>query len=600
MDGYLKIKTRIDNKDIDKDIIALENKIKKLQTSNAQSSQEQDLLTREIQQYEELTQKADAYRNQIKLLEKERENMLKSNPNLVVSTTPELNNINIELETIKQKYSSATKEIDKQSSKIDKLHLKLEKIKSKQTENNAKISEYKQTIEQINTNKIEKSLNTVGKNLQNQIGKIGKMAMAVVGIQTAWYAVRGAMNAVSEYNEQVSTDFEYMRYCIANMLAPAVEKLTQLLYTLLSYVNAIANAWFGINLFGNSSVKNFKKMKESATGTAKATKEIAKTLTGFDEMNVVSDNSGSGSSGSTGISTPSIDLSGIQGAVPAWLQWIIDNKDLILGILGGITAGVMGLKLGLGGIKSLGIGMMVTGIIMLIQDLLKYLNDPSWENFGKIISDIGLIIAGFGLLIGNIPVIVAGAIAIIVGLVVSNWDKIKGVLQAGIDWIDSKIDWIRENFGALGVWIAEMFKGAIQGIMDYFDGMFTGIKQIFDGIIAIFKGDFKNGITSIGKGIANIFIGIINSVTGGLNGVLYPIRALIVEAGKILGKNWTMSNISIPRIPLLAAGGIVNNPGRGVPIGRAIAGEAGAEGVIPLTDSQALETLGEADRKSVV
>lgn len=594
MDGYLKIKTRIDNKDIDKDIIALENKIKKLQTSNAQSSQEQDLLTREIQQYEELTQKADAYRNQIKLLEKERENMLKSNPNLVVSTTPELNNINIELETIKQKYSSATKEIDKQSSKIDKLHLKLEKIKSKQTENNAKISEYKQTIEQINTNKIEKSLNTVGKNLQNQIGKIGKMAMAVVGIQTAWYAVRGAMNAVSEYNEQVSTDFEYMRYCIANMLAPAVEKLTQLLYTLLSYVNAIANAWFGINLFGNSSVKNFKKMKESATGTAKATKEIAKTLTGFDEMNVVSDNSGSGSSGSTGISTPSIDLSGIQGAVPAWLQWIIDNKDLILGILGGITAGVMGLKLGLGGIKSLGIGMMVTGIIMLIQDLLKYLNDPSWENFGKIISDIGLIIAGFGLLIGNIPVIVAGAIAIIVGLVVSNWDKIKGVLQAGIDWIDSKIDWIRENFGALGVWIAEMFKGAIQGIMDYFDGMFTGIKQIFDGIIAIFKGDFKNGITSIGKGIANIFIGIINSVTGGLNGVLYPIRALIVEAGKILGKNWTMSNISIPRIPLLAAGGIVNNPGRGVPIGRAIAGEAGAEGVIPLTDSQAMETLGEA------
>ena len=33
-------------------------------------------------------------------------------------------------------------------------------------------------------------------------------------------------------------------------------------------------------------------------------------------------------------------------------------------------------------------------------------------------------------------------------------------------------------------------------------------------------------------------------------------------------------------------------PGRGVPVGGAITGEAGMEGVVPLTDSQAMETLG--------
>lgn len=47
-------------------------------------------------------------------------------------------------------------------------------------------------------------------------------------------------------------------------------------------------------------------------------------------------------------------------------------------------------------------------------------------------------------------------------------------------------------------------------------------------------------------------------------------------------------------VPRLATGGIINNPGRGVPLGRAIGGEAGSEGVIPLTDSQAMETLGQA------
>ena len=43
----------------------------------------------------------------------------------------------------------------------------------------------------------------------------------------------------------------------------------------------------------------------------------------------------------------------------------------------------------------------------------------------------------------------------------------------------------------------------------------------------------------------------------------------------------------------LATGGIVNMPGRGVPIG-AYAGEVAQEGVIPLTDAQAMETLGQA------
>lgn len=591
MDGYLKIKTKIDNKDIDKDIIALENKIKKLQKSNIWTSREQDLLTKEIQQYDNLKQKAEEYKSKIKDLEVQKKNLIKLNPTLVTSKSPELDNLVIKLNRVKEQYSNTTKEIDKQNSKMDKLYFKLDKIKSKQTENNAKIAQYKQQIEQINTNKIEKSLNTVGKNLQNQIGKMGKMAMAVVGIRTAWYAVRGAITAVSEYNDQISTDFEYMRYCIANMLAPAVEKLTQLLYTLLSYVNAIANAWFGINLFGNSSVKNFKKMKESATGTAKATKEIVKTLTGFDEMNVVSDNS---SSGSTGISTPSMDLSGIQGAVPTWLQWIIDNKDLILATLAGITAGVVALKLGLEGIKALGIGVMVTGLLISIQTLLKYLKDPTWENFGKIISGIGIAILGVAAIAGSTAAAIVGAVVLVAGIIIANWQKIRELFQDVIDWLTQKIEEYPGLINILGNWILSIIKGIVEIIMDIFDGLFNGIKQIIDGIILLFKGDLKGGLTQIVKGIANAIIGIINAVVSAINAIIYPIRQLIVEAGKILGKNWTLSSISIPKIPLLATGGIVNNPGRGVPIGGAIAGEAGAEGVIPLTDSQAMETLGEA------
>ena len=43
-DGYLKIKTKLDNSGIDKDITELENKINKLETKNAEYSQEQSVL----------------------------------------------------------------------------------------------------------------------------------------------------------------------------------------------------------------------------------------------------------------------------------------------------------------------------------------------------------------------------------------------------------------------------------------------------------------------------------------------------------------------------------------------------------------------------
>lgn len=590
-DGYLKIKTKIDNSGVDKEIQNLENKIKKLQESNLDNFNQEKELQSKVDKYEELIRKVEEYKNKISELQTIKDG------NLVITNPSELAELQISL-------NEANTEIAKQESGMNKVYTKLKQIKQKQVENNQKISEYQEKIDQIETNKIKSGIDSVGKSLQTQIGKISKMAMAVAGVRTAWAGVRKIMSLVQQYNPQISADLEYMGYAIAQIFLPIAQKLVSILYTILNYVNAIMTAWFGINLFSNSGVKNFQKMSKNA-------KEINKSLAGFDEMNVLQDNSSS----SKNSAIPSMDLSeGMQGEVPTWLQWIIDNKELILTILGGIGAAILAIKLGLSGIQGLGIGMMIVGIISTIQNLIKYLQDPSWDNFGKIITSIGVAILGLGLIIGNVPLIIAAAIVIIVGLIVSNWENIKNVFQKGIDWLtnlqEKVMNWFMENldsigdkFGIVGQLImgvvvgtfnyaVEIVKGAINIIIDVFDGLFTGIKQIFDGIIMIFKGDFKNGFISIGKGILNILIGIINGFISGLNTILYPIRGLISSAGKILGKSWTISSVSIPKIPLLATGGIVDLPRRGVNIGGAIAGEAGAEGVIPLTDQRAMETLG--------
>ena len=60
--------------------------------------------------------------------------------------------------------------------------------------------------------------------------------------------------------------------------------------------------------------------------------------------------------------------------------------------------------------------------------------------------------------------------------------------------------------------------------------------------------------------------------------------------------------LSTFNLPRLKSGAILNMPNRGTLVGggRAIAGEAGHEGIIPLDDQQAMSTLGSEIGKNVV
>ncbi len=626
LDGYLKIKTKIDNKDVDKGITELENKIKKLQEDNSKSSAEQNSLQKELDNYQELQANADRYKQRIKELNKEKDIMLKNNPALAVSVdTPEYSNIKSQISDMQQKYSQATAEIDKQAPKIEKVCAKLDKVKSKQTENNAKMQQFKNKIESIKAEGIKNSINGIGKGITGQISKIGKMAMAVIGIRTAWNAVRRAVSLVSQYNPQIATDLQYMGYCIANLVAPAVQWLTRLLYTALSYINAIMQSWFGINIFANSSAKAFKKMQKSAGGTAKSAKEIQKSLQSFDEMNVLQDTNSNSSGGGNGVGTPGMDLSNMSGEIPEWLKWIIDNKDLILSVIAGVSAGLLACKFGLDGIKALGLGIIITGIVGLIQAIIKYLKDPSWENFGKIISNIGLIITGVGVIIASVlgvaagaPVIIAGAIILIVGIIVKYWEQIKTFLQKGIDWLAGKSDWVHEMFGDTIGNIYDMFVNNLNNLLNLFNSIFTMVKGIFDGFIMFIKGVFtgnwkmawegiKKIFTSIWQGIKGVFFSVWNSIksvvatvgkTVGniiartfkavVNGVLraienilnFPIRSinkLVGVINKVPGIN--LGYLSTFNLPRLAKGGVISQPTQ------AIIGETGKEAVVPLENN---------------
>ena len=116
-------------------------------------------------------------------------------------------------------------------------------------------------------------------------------------------------------------------------------------------------------------------------------------------------------------------------------------------------------------------------------------------------------------------------------------------------------------FSKVGEFFSNVFRNAVDGVK----GAFNGIKQWFSNLWQ----NIWNGI----KTPINWIIDGINAVIGGLNSLKVDIPDWVPFVG---GQTW---GVNIPKIAKLAKGGFVEG---GTPF---IAGEAGAEAVIPLENN---------------
>lgn len=412
-------------------------------------------------------------------------------------------------------------------------------------------------VKRIDFSNVEKQLNNIGKSIKRTVKQIGRWALAVFGIRSAYMAVRNAMNIISQNDKQLAADIEYIKNVLAYTLEPIVRSIINGIKQILYYVGYITQEWFGKNIFEDAD-KNLKKANKSA-------QKLSKTIAGFDEMNIV----GSGASNEN--PSASFNLGGKKDDVDmenTWIGWIAKNSDKIAALIGTMTGALIVMRLtGINPILALGIGTAITGIIWLIEDIIDMIQDPSWNKFGDILGDLALAIGGVALafivLNASNPLgwilLAMALVAGLAALIIKNWDKIKETFQKAKDWIKTKF-------------------------IDPIKGWFNGLPKWAQTLV---------------KGIANIFITALNSIIAAINAFLLPFSAIIAGIGAVIGKSWRWNFLQIPRIPYLAKGGIVNLPSRGVPVGGALAGERGAEGVIPLTDSQQMALLGEAIGKYI-
>ena len=131
-------------------------------------------------------------------------------------------------------------------------------------------------------------------------------------------------------------------------------------------------------------------------------------------------------------------------------------------------------------------------------------------------------------------------------------------------------------FQALGPLISSV-TGVLSGLITFITGVFSGSwAQAWQGIKDIFSNVF-NSLAGIVKAPINAVIAIVNGVISAINGIGFTIPDWVpVLGGQRFG-------LSIPEIPMLAAGGFTDGP--------SIAGEAGQEAVISFEPAYRDENL---------
>lgn len=597
MDGYVTIGTKIDTTGIDKGMSELQKKLQKLKEKATVETNEitgvsvvSDNLTSEEQKYYDRLQ-ASLDKLQLKktrLLQQDNQ-ITEAVQEQAVAQDDITNNVNQWVNGV-MTLSDGTRVVKKD---VDKMS---------------------ESISKSDFSKMQLSVDGVGKSIQKATKRLTKMALAVFGIRSAFMFVRNSINTIAQGDKQLSDDIQYIRIALAYTIEPIVRGIVNLARQLMFYVGYIVKAWTGKNIFANAN-----KGLENAN---KKAKELQKTTAGFDEMNVLGGNGADNEQ-----ITPSFDFGDIENQpVPEWLEWIAKHKDEVIAGLAGISAGLIGVHSGLTLIQGIGLGIAVAGLVRSVQKLIDFIKKPTFKNFMGILEGIAMTVTGIGILFGAWPVAIAGALALIVVELINHFDEVKAMFGRLIKWIDTDFrGMMRTVFGPLGDLIVNPFKWAVQFISDLFNGLFGGMKQIIDGIVLLFKGDFKGGIEKIFSGMLDILMAPFNAMKNLVNGIFIEVINFIIDSINVLIDG--LNKIKIPgtkigvnlkrlehigehkyvgggfrakggifypsKLPKLAVGGIINQPGRGVPYNGAYIGERGAEAVVPLTDSQQMALLGE-------
>ncbi|WP_298061807.1 hypothetical protein [uncultured Rikenella sp.] len=368
---------------------------------------------------------------------------------------------------------------------VEKLGVEEEKLTNQLIQLEKKQQKFNQEI-----NNGKKNTDSLSNSMGGVLKKVAKWTLAIFSVRSAYMFVRQAVSTISQYNEDLANDLEYIRYALASVLEPVIRAIVNLVARLLQYVNYLWKSWFGKDLF--KSAKDFESMKNSSSAVAKNTKEIKKNLAGFDEMNILEDTSTTDNNAASNVASPTFDLTSMENfEPPAWLetiknwgQWIIDHWKLVLGIIAGTGAVFLGIKLAkflsqakgvnkeVGGWSSTfkgffdGLGKaaesiaILGGLTLVIDSITKLIDtfSQSGLTLGEVAGLLGIVLGEltvtFGLLLGAMT------------LMTPSWQSIAAaaVIFGGFALVINQVTHLLEVFSKSGLELGDVID-LLSGIM---------------------------------------------------------------------------------------------------------------------------------------
>ena len=591
----------------------------------------------------------------------------------------QINNANNSLSKTKAKLQEIESELAKIQAQTDKdlanaftdeqarYVLEMEAVQTKELRQqqellNKEVKKYKGELESANASKRKlvdvaktklqmgifkdgaKNINTFTDSVNRGIKKLLRMGIAVYGIRTAYTILSRAATTYINNNEGVKNSIQGVWNALGQLLGPVIEWVSGLLLKLIGYLDVFIQALTGVSIIAKANANALKKQTSAQEGLNKAQREQA----GFDEQNVLSDNSSSSSGDTGGLSSfGGIDMSGVE-LDPDMVErvrkfgeickdvfgWIKDNWKIIVIAIAGITAGIVAfnvaaaicnlLMLPISGTVLLIVGAIAL-LIAIIVAVILYWDElgviagkvvdwikEKWKQFcdwfKEVWDDIKQWFAdlwnGIKELVGKVATWFKDTWGKIKDWFVNLWDAIKEKVSNVINgikelwnniktWLNEKIVQPIKNFFS-NLW--DGVKTGVSGAVDTIKNVFTTVKNwINDKVIQPIKGFFgdlweslKGGPKSFANFVIDKIEWMINKIISGLNSMIKQLNKLSFDVpdwvpglgGKKFGFN--INQISQVSLPRLAKGGIVNNPGKGVPL---IAGEMGKEVVLPLENN---------------
>ena len=184
---------------------------------------------------------------------------------------------------------------------------------------------------------------------------------------------------------------------------------------------------------------------------------------------------------------------------------------------------------------------------------------------------VGLVIEYFNLF----GIDIVSTMQIIIGALQMAWTTIQAAFSSALNFIKGVWNTVWTAISGFLSPIWENIKKTIGDAWNWISGKFEELsKPISDAWKSMWEG-MGEVVSDVWEGIKNGFKTSINFIINGINTVINALNSVARKGGSALG----MSVISIPTIPQLASGGIVNRPTL------AMIGEAGPEAVLPLSSA---------------